>query len=82
MDEQIVATLIGIAEAQEPMESFLHSSKMAIREALNCSVEEAEEHLHMVVARGLIVMKLTPGGELRADQPMPIARWYWGRPDA
>jgi hypothetical protein len=52
----------------------------AIRQALGCSMDDAKAVLHDLRSRKLIEITITPGGELDARKPMPLAKFRWERP--
>jgi hypothetical protein len=56
----------------------LHSEGVrAIGDALQCSTEDAKTILGDLRARKLIDLEMTPGGQLDAREPMPVAQWRW-----
>ena len=62
-------------------ELALHSEGVrAVRDALQCSIEDAKTILGDLRARKLIELEITPGGQLDPRKPMPVAQWRWTRP--
>jgi hypothetical protein len=61
-------------------EQALHSEGVrAVRDVLQCSTEDAKTVLGDVRARKLVDLEITPGGQLDARKPMPLAQWRWIR---
>jgi hypothetical protein len=52
----------------------------AVRDVLQCSTEDAKAILGDLRARKLVDLEITPGGQLNARKPMPVAQWRWIRP--
>jgi hypothetical protein len=62
-------------------ELALHSEGVrAVRDALQCSIEDAKTILGDLRARKLIELEITPGGQLDPRKPMPVVQWRWTRP--
>jgi hypothetical protein len=62
-------------------EHALHGEGVrAVRDVLQCSPEDAKTILGDLRARNLVDLEITPGGQLDARKPMPIAQWRWIRP--
>jgi hypothetical protein len=62
-------------------EHALHAEGVrAIREALQCSIEDAKTVLGDLRARKIVDLEITPGGQLDARKPMPVAQWRWIEP--
>ena len=61
-------------------EHALHSEGVrAVRDVLQCSTEDAKAILGDLRARKLIALEVTPGGQLDAGKPMPVAQFRWIR---
>ena len=62
-------------------EHALHAEGVrAIRGVLQCSTEDAKAILGDLRTRKLIDLEITPGGQLDARKPMPVAQWRWIQP--
>jgi hypothetical protein len=62
-------------------EHALHSEGVrAVRDVLQCSTEDAKAILRDLRDRKLIALEITPGGQLDARKPMPVAQFRWIRP--
>jgi len=55
---------------------------LAIRNVLQCSLDDAKTVLRDLRVRKLIDVAITPGGILDARKPMPVAQLRWVRPPA
>ena len=59
----------------------LHAEALlAIRGVLHCSTDDAKAVLRDLRSRKRIDVTITPGGELDARKPMPVAKLRWIRP--
>ena len=62
-------------------EHALHGEGVrVVRDVLQCSTEDAKNILGDLRTRKLIDLEITPGGQLDARKPMPVAQWRWIRP--
>ena len=62
-------------------EHALHAEGVrAIRGVLQCSIKDAKAILGDLRAHKLIDLEITPGGQLDARKPMPVAQWRWIQP--
>ena len=78
-EKQVCETLIKLGWLET--EHALHGEGVrAIRDVLQCSTEDAKTVLGDLRARKLVDLEITPGGELDARKPMPVAQWRWIRP--
>ena len=67
-EEQVCQILIKLGWMET--ERALHGEGVrAIRDALQCSTEDAK-----AVPRKLVDLEITPGGQLDARRPMPVAQ--------
>jgi hypothetical protein len=77
-EEQICEVLIKVGWMET--EHALHGEGVrAIRDALQCSTEDAKGVLGDLRARKLVDLEITPGGQLDARRPMPVSQWRWIR---
>ena len=75
-EKQICEILIKLGWLET--EHALHAEGVrAIGGALHCSIEDAKAILGDLRARNLIALEITPGGQLDARKPMPVAQWRW-----
>jgi hypothetical protein len=78
-EKQVCEVLIKLGWVET--EHALHSEGVrAVRGVLQCSIEDAKEILGDLRARKLVGLDITPGGQLDARRPMPVAQWRWIRP--
>ena len=78
-EEQVCEVLIKLGWMET--EHALHGEGVrAIRDALQCSTEDAKAVLGNLRVRKLVDLEITPGGQLDAQRPMPVAQWRWIRP--
>jgi hypothetical protein len=78
-EKQVCEVLIKLGWLET--EHALHSEGVrAIRHVLQCSTEDAKNILGDLRARKLLDLEITPGGQLDARKPMPVAQWRWIRP--
>ena len=52
-----------------------------VSRTLGSSPEDATTILDDLTARDLIRASITQGGQLLADKPMPVAKWFWASTD-
>ena len=78
-EEQVRDALFAIGE-METEQSLKAAGVITAKGVLNCTDEEVQEVLGNLQERGLIELSITPGGQLDARRPMPIARWRWSQP--
>ena len=78
-EKQVCEILIKLGWLET--EHALHSEGVrAVRDMLQCSTEDAQAILGDLRARKLVHLEITPGGQLDARKPMPMAQWRWIRP--
>ena len=78
-EKQVCEVLIKLGCVET--EHALHVEGVrTIRDVLQCSIEDAKTILGDLRARKLVDLEITPGGELDARKPMPVAQWRWTRP--
>jgi hypothetical protein len=81
MDQEKQACEVLIKLGWLETEHALHGEGVrAVRDVLQCSIEDAKTILGDLRARKLIELEITPGGQLDPRKPMPIAQWRWIRP--
>ena len=77
-EKQVCETLIKLGWLET--EHALHSEGVrAVRDALQCSTEDAKTILGDLRGRKLVDLEITPAGQLDARKPMPVAQWRWIR---
>jgi len=78
-EQQVCAVLIKLGWVET--EHALHAEGVrGIRDVLQCSTEDAKTILKDLRTRRLVDLEITPGGQLDARKPMPVAQWRWIRP--
>jgi hypothetical protein len=78
-ERQVSDALVAIGE-METEQSLRAEGINTIQRALHCSAEEAQGIISDLQDRRFVEPSITPGGQLDARRPMPVARWRWSLP--
>jgi hypothetical protein len=77
-EQQVCDALINLGWLET--EQALHGEGVSVIRGLRqCTSDEAKAILQDLRMRRLIDLEITPGGQLDARKPMPVAQWRWIR---
>lgn len=78
--DHALVVLLEMPEYTGPMDAFIRESTTRVRARLNCAEDEAARLIDNLQNTGEVERRMTPGGQLAADKPIPVAKWSWQRP--